>query len=353
MHPHMFGPDHAAAPPGVCMSVVTRRAVLAGAAAGVLAAPLVARAARKITLKYGTNVPVSNPLNVRLQEAFDRIARESDGGIEMRLFADNQLGSDAAMINQLRSGALEMYSASGVIISTLVPAASITGVGFAWRDEAQIFRALDADLGAFVRGELAKADLVAMDRCWDVSFKTMTSSTSPVRGPADLKGFKIRVPIGQLSFSLFQDFQAAPTTINFSETYSALQTHIVDGTEVPLLTFSSAKLWEVQKYVSITHHMWDGLWQVANAKRWNSIPAELQAVIRRNMDQSALDQRRDTVEQNIAIARDLPTHGVEVVQADPAAFRAQLRTTGYYPEWKERFGAQAWSLLQRYTEPLG
>ena len=330
----------------------SRRHLLAGAAAAALAMPLPARAARKITLKYGTNVPLSNPLNVRLQEAFDRIGKETDGAVEMRLFADNQLGSDAAMIDQLRSGALEMYSASGIIISTLVPAAAITGIGFAWKDEAQVYAAVDADLGAYVRSELAKSGLIAMDRCWDVSFKTMTSSTIPIKEPDDLKGFKIRVPIGQLAFSLFKAFEAAPTTINFSEAYSALQTHIVDGTDLPLLTFSSAKLWEVQKYVSITHHMWDGLWQVANAKRWNSIPPELQAVIRKHLDQSGLDQRRDTIEQNQVIARDLPSHGVQVVDAKPEAFRETLLATGYYKEWQAKFGAEAWSLLGKYSQPL-
>lgn len=332
-----------------------RRGMLAGAAAAAvgLSTPLVARSARRITLKYGTNVPLTNPLNVRLLEAFARIDKESGGAIEMRLFADNQLGSDAAMINQLRSGALEMYSASGVIISTLVPVAAITGIGFAWKNETQIFTALDGGLGDFIRSELAKSEMIAMSRCWDVSFKTLTSSTIPIRAPADLKGFKIRVPIGQLGFSLFQAFEAAPTTINFSETYSALQTHIVDGTELPLLTFASSKLWEVQKYVSITHHMWDGLWQVANARRWNSIPSQLQDIIRRNLDQSAFDQRRDTVEQNVVIARDLPSHGVEVVAADPAMFRAKLAQTGYYPDWKAKFGPAAWSLLEKYAEPLG
>jgi TRAP-type transport system periplasmic protein len=330
-----------------------RRSVLAGIGGAGVFAPLVARAAPKITLKYGTNVPLTNPLNVRLLEAFDRIGKETNGAVEIRLFADNQLGSDAAMITQLRSGALEMYSASGVIISTLVPSASITGMGFAWKNEAQIFAGLDADLGAFIRRELAKANLIAMDRCWDVSYKTMTSSSVPIKGPDDLKGFKIRVPIGKLSFSLFQAFEAAPTTINFSEIYSALQTKIVDGTELPLLTFSSAKLWEVQKYVSITQHMWDGLWQVASARAWNSIPAEFQAIIQKHINQSALDQRRDTIEQNVAIARELPSHGVEVVKADVEAFRTKLRSTGYYPEWKEKFGPEAWALLQKYSEPLG
>ena len=331
----------------------TRRGLLAGATVAGLAAPLLARAARKITLKYGTNVPVSNPLNVRLQEAFDRIGKETEGAIELRLFADNQLGSDAAMINQLRSGALEMYSASGIIISTLVPEAAITGVGFAWKDEVQVYAAIDGDLGAYVRGKLAQAELVAMPRCWDVSFKTMTSSTTPIKGPDDLKGFKIRVPIGQLSFSLFEGFEAAPTTINFNETYSALQTHIVDGTDLPLLTFSSAKLWEVQKYVSITHHMWDGLWQVANAKRWNSIPAELQTVISKHLDQSAMLQRQDTIDQNKTIAQDLPSHGIQVVTADADAFRKKLASTGYFPEWKAKFGPEAWGLLEKYSQPLG
>lgn len=333
----------------------TRRAVLAGAAAmaaTTLAAPMVARAARKISLKYGTNVPVTNPLNVRLQQAFDRIAKETDGGVEIRLFADSQLGSDAAMINQLRSGALEMYSASGIIISTLVPEAAITGVGFAWKDEKQIFTGLDGDLGAYVRGKLEGAGLVPMNRCWDVSFKTLTSSGAPIKAPEQLKGFKIRVPIGQLTFSLLQAFEAAPTTVNFSEAYSALQTHIVDGTDLPLLTFTSAKLWEVQKSVSLSNHMWDGLWQVCNAARWKSIPTELQTVIRKHMDQSALDQRADTIQQNIEATKVLTSHGVEVVKPDLAPFRAKLAKTSYYPDWKKNFGPEAWSLLTKYSEPL-
>jgi TRAP-type C4-dicarboxylate transport system substrate-binding protein len=109
----------------------------------------------------------------------------------------------------------------------------------------------------------------------------------------------------------------------------------------------------VQKYVSITHHMWDGLWQVANAKRWNSIPAELQTIIQKNMDQSAQAQRNDTIEQNQTILRDLPSHGIQVVDANPEAFRRKLASTGYYPEWKGKFGPDAWALLEKYSQPLG
>jgi tripartite ATP-independent transporter DctP family solute receptor len=323
-----------------------------GAGLGMLSMPSIARAARTIRFKYGTNVPVTNPLNIRLNEAFTRIGEETGGEMKIQLYPDNQLGSDAAMINQIRSGALEMYSASGVIISTLVPGAAISGLGFSWKNEEQVFRALDGDLGGYVRRELLKADLIAMDRCWDVSFKTMTSSSIPIRKPEDLNGFKLRVPIGQLGFSLFQAFGASPTTINFSEVYSALQTKIVNGTELPLITFATAKLWEVQKYVSITNHMWDGLWQVANARKWNALPPEMQAIIQKHMNASALEQRKDTITQNQSIARELPTHGIEVVTVNSDDFRAKLRTTNFYPEWKEKFGNEAWTLLEKYAEPL-
>ena len=237
------------------------------ALAGAVSSPSLVRAA-PVTLKYGTNVPSSNPLNIRLDEAFKRIRDETSGEMDIRLFPDNQLGGDSAMINQIRSGAIDGYSASGVIISTLVPGAAITGLGFAWKNEDQVFGALDADLGAFVRKELSKVSLFAMDKCWDVSFKTLTSSTKPVLKPEDLKGFKICVPVAPLIFSLFQALEAAPASINFSEAYLALQTKIVDGTDLPLITFATAKLWEVQRYVSVTNHMWDGLWQVFNARKW-------------------------------------------------------------------------------------
>ena len=115
-----------------------------------------------------------------------------------------------------------------------MPAASINGIGFAFPDYDTVWKAMDGELGAYVRGEISKANLVVMDKIWDNGFRQTTSSTKPINGPDDFKGFKIRVPVSPLWTSMFKAFDAAPASINFSEVYSALQTKIVEGQENPL-----------------------------------------------------------------------------------------------------------------------
>ena len=185
---------------------------------------------------------------MRQQEAATRIKEATGGRVEIQLFPNNQLGSDTDMLSQLRSGAIDFFSLSGLILSTLVPVASINGIGFAFKDYDTVWNTMDGKLGAYVRGEIGKRGLIAMDKMWDNGFRQITSSTRPIRTPADLKGFKIRVPISPLWTSMFQAFGASPISINFSEVYSALQTKIAEGQENPLSLIEIAKLYEVQKY---------------------------------------------------------------------------------------------------------
>ena len=169
----------------------TRRSVLlAGAAAGAtVAMPWVARAASEFSLKYANNVPTTHPLNVRAKEAVDRIKAQTNGQVEIEIFPNNQLGSDTDMLSQLRSGAIEFFTLSGLILSTLVPVASINGIGFAWGSYDQVWPAMDGGLGAYIRAQIDKAGLHAMDKSWDNGFRQITSSTRPIKTADDLKGF--------------------------------------------------------------------------------------------------------------------------------------------------------------------
>ena len=209
-------------------------------------------------------------MNVRAKEMAAAIKAETNGRFDMQIFPNNQLGSDTDMLSQIRSGGVEFFTLSGLILATLVPAASINGIGFAFPDYDTVWKAMDGDLGAYVRGEITKANLVVMDKIWDNGFRQTTSSTKPINGPDDFKGFKIRVPVSPLWTSMFKAFDASPASINFSEVYSALQTKIVEGQENPLAIISTAKLYEVQKYCSLTNHMWDGFWFLANRRAWES-----------------------------------------------------------------------------------
>ncbi|HEX4262088.1 MAG TPA: TRAP transporter substrate-binding protein [Acetobacteraceae bacterium] len=331
--------------------MIQRRALAAGVLGGGLAAAGLARpalAAPRYTLKCGNNLPLTHPLNIRLAEAVARIAHESGGRVAIQVFPNNVLGGDTDMLSQVRTGAIQLFTLSGLILSTVVPVASINGIGFAFKDYGQVWPTMDGALGAYVRAAIAKSGtLIAMEKMWDNGFRETTSSTKPIEVPADFRGFKIRVPISPLWTSMFKAFGAAPTGINFSEVYSALQTHVVDGQENPLAVISVAKLYEVQKYCSLTNHMWDGFWFLANARAFHAMPADLQKIVQAALNDAALQERADVKKLNDGLQGSLKAKGMAFNSTDPAPFRAALRQAGFYNQWKAKYGAEAWGLLEK------
>ncbi len=302
--------------------------------------------AAEFTLKLANNTAPSHPLTVRGLEAAERIGKATDGRVEVRVFPNSQLGTDTDMLSQLRSGGIDLFTLSGLILSTLVPAASINGVGFAFKDYGQVWPAMDGKLGEFVRGEIAKRGLLAMDRVWDNGFRQTTTSTKPITTAADLRGLKIRVPVSPLWTSMFAAFGSSPASINFSEVYSALQTHIVDGQENPLAIIDSGKLYEVQKYCSLTNHMWDGFWMLANRRSFSGLPKDLQEVVARELNRSALDEREDVAKLNANLHGSLAKGGLQFNEVDASSFRDQLRSAGFYKEWRGKYGDEAWGILE-------
>jgi tripartite ATP-independent transporter DctP family solute receptor len=330
-----------------------RRSLLKTSLAAGIAAPALLRATgvngAEFSLKWANNLPVAHPSNIRAQEAVAAIAQETGGKVDIQVFPNNQLGSDTDMLSQLRSGALEFFSISPLILAIYVPGASINGIGFAWANYDKVWPAMDGDLGAHVRAQIAKTGLHAFEHIWDNGFRQITSSTRVIAHPEDLKGFKIRVPASPLWTSMFKAFEASPVTINISETYSALQTKVAEGEENPLAFIHIAKFFEVQKYVAKTNHMWDGFWQIANGKVWASLPPDVQAIISKHINASALAQRDDIFKLNASLETDLTAKGMQFNAVDPLAFRAKLSAAGFYKEWKGKYGEEAWGLLEKHA----
>ena len=333
---------------------ISRRKLLTGMGAGAitLASPLNsawAQSKAEFSYKYANNLPLTHPLNIRAKEMVEAIQQETNGRVEIRIFPSSQLGSDTDTLSQVRSGGVEFFTLSGLILATLVPGASITGIGFAFGNYADVWKALDGDLGAHVRREITKANLVVMDNIWDNGFRQITSSTKPIQTANDLKGFKIRVPVSPLWTSMFKAFDSAPASINFNEVYSALQTKIVDGQENPLALIDTAKLNEVQKFCSLTNHMWDGFWFLANRRAWERLPENLRTIVAKNINAAALKERADIAAMNVTLQKGLTDKGMIFNPTTPESFRDRLRTGGFYSEWKGKLGDEAWSVLERYT----
>jgi TRAP-type transport system periplasmic protein len=336
---------------------LSRRRLLASAASIVLssaiAAPIVARAAEpQWTYKYANNLPDSHPMNVRAREMAAAIKDQTGGRFELQIFPSSQLGSDTDTLSQVRSGGVEFFTLSGLILSTLVPAASINGLGFAFPSYDTVWRAMDGDLGAYVRAQIAKAGLIAMEKIWDNGFRQTTTSTKPIVTPDDFKGMKLRVPVSPLWTSMFKALDAAPASINFNEVYSALQTKVVDGQENPLAIISTAKLYEVQKYCSLTNHMWDGFWFLANQRAFEALPDDVRGIVAKNINTAGLKEREDVAELNATLQKSLAAKGLVFNQPNPAPFRDKLRAAGFYSEWRAKYGDEAWGLLEKSTGKL-
>ncbi len=332
----------------------TRRVLITSAAAVSLTAPWVRRAhAAQFEYKFASDLPAPHPLNSRMQEAADQIKQETDGKVQISIFPNSQLGSDPDMFSQLRAGAIQFFTLSGAnALSSLVPRAAISGVGFAFKDYDQVYAAMDGRLGAYVRGLIGSAGILALDHVWDNGFRQITSSVRPIKAPADLSGMKIRVPPGRLWVSLFQALGAAPTAISFGEVYSALQTKVVDGQENALAVAEVAKLYEVQKYCSLTNHMWDGFWFLCNRAAWNRMAPDTQETVARIVNAKALLERQDVAKLNAGLQGTLESKGLAFNTVDPLPFQQALRQAKFYEEQKRNFGEEEWSLLEAVSGTL-
>jgi tripartite ATP-independent transporter DctP family solute receptor len=282
-----------------------------------------------------------------------QVKRESGGRMEIQVFPGSTLGSDPAMLSQVRIGGLEFAHMSGAILSGVVPVTAIDNVAFAFQKPEDPWKALDGELGAYVRGEVEKSGIHIFDKVIDLGLKVWTSNGPPINLPDDLKGKKFRVPPSKIIVSMMSAFGSTPVSLSVAEVYAAAKNHLVDGIDTDLLDINADKFYECQKYVSIVHQRWAGQWMIANMDAWNKLPKKLQDLVSRAYNQAATRERKTALEAEEGLQPKLEQQGM-VFNTPPsvAPFRNVLRNAGYYSEWKAAFGPRAWSLLEKYCGTL-
>lgn len=336
------------------MKTITRRSFAAAAAAMPIASILSRPAgAAEFTLKFATGQDPSHPVNRRAAEAIARIKAATNGRIEINLFPANQLGSDPDLLGQIRNGAIDYLNIGSSVLATLVPGAGIINTGFAFTSTEQVWKAMDGELGTHVKREIEKIGLVVPCKFWENGFRQLTSSTREIKTPGDLKGFKMRVPPAPILTSLFQALGAGPAPLAFNEVYSALQTKVFEGQENPLAIIATAKLNEVQKFCSLTSHVWDAYIILANRKSFARLPGDLKAIVARELDKAADDERADIAALSASLRADLTAKGMTFLEVDKGAFRDALKKTTFYKDWRAKFGEEGWAALQKAVGELG
>ncbi|GJD52166.1 hypothetical protein OPKNFCMD_4928 [Methylobacterium crusticola] len=335
----------------------TRRAWLQGALLGsaALAAPAILTRpanAAEFAFKLATTIPPNHPINAHAQRAADVIAEQSGGRLKLDVYPGYMLGSSTSALSQLRSGGLELVTLSGSVLSTLAPVTTIYNTAFAFKDYDQVWQALDGALGEHLRKRIAAVGLHAFDKQWDLGFRHITSGSKPIRGPADLRETKIRVPVAPLFVACFKALGAAPTPINFDELYTALQTKVVDAQENDLLVVQTGKLYEVQKNCALTGHIWDGYFTLTSARTLKTLPADLRTILETNLNKAAIDERAEVRSRTDAVRKEVEAAGLAFNEVDRDAFRAVLKKSGFYGEMRAKFGDETWAILESTVGPL-
>jgi TRAP-type C4-dicarboxylate transport system substrate-binding protein len=187
--------------------------------------------------------------------------------------------------------------------------------------------------------------------CFDNGFQQLTCQTKPIRNAADLQGVKVRTPDSPVYIELFKALGATPVPINIDKLYESLKSGIVEAQTDPLTIIELFKLYEVQKYLSLTSHVWGGFNMIASQKTWQKLPADMQRVIERNAVKYVQLQRADNQALNDSLRSKLTEQGMIFNEADTSSFRARLGP--FYARWKETVGQRAWSLLEAHAGKLG
>ena len=305
-------------------------------------------------LRQFHNQPADSPLHKRLVEMWAAVKAETNGRVDVATFADNDNlpGSDPAALKMLVDGELDFFTLNGGLIGTVVPAVNVQGIPFAFHDEAQVYRAIDGDLGGYLAKEMAAKGIYAVPRaCFENGFRQITCSVRAIRTADDLKGIKMRTPDTPIYVECWRALGATPVVFNFNKIYEVLKTGEADAQDNPLNVAELLKLYEVQKYISLTNHIWSGFNLIANLKMWQGLPADVHRIIERNAEKYVQLQRNDTDKMNHELPPRLTQRGMMINQPDAASFRARLGD--YYARWKDTIGSKTWALLESHVGKLG
>jgi tripartite ATP-independent transporter DctP family solute receptor len=337
------------------MHLSRRRFLASGAAAGAFASIGILRwpgEAAQFTYKLANDQTLTHPMNVATVDAIKRIQDGSGGQVEIKLFPSSLLGGDPQMIAQLRSGAVELLQIGNNIMGSVIPSAALLSMPFAFKSPQQYQAAANGPLGAYIGTAGAAIGVRKFETTFYGGFFEMQNRVRPINMPGDLKGLKIRVPPGPIDVGTFKAFDAAPTVITLSEVYTSLQTHLIDGIEVPLPTVRNFKFYEQVKYCSLTHHSGLSYLLFANSDAWQRLPKNLQDIVDRELNAAAGAGSKAMASQEASVETELTTDGMTFNRPALEPFSQVIRASGLYKQFRDQYDPKGWDMLEKTTGKL-
>jgi len=292
------------------------RTLLALAAA---AATTFAAQAQTTKLTLGHGAAPGNPRHEASVKFAEAVKAKTNGRIDVQVAPSAQLGDDAAMITALRTGALDLSANSQGAVANAVPEYAAFGMPFLFANLPQAWKVLDGPLGKELADKSADKGLIVLGY-WDNGIRHMSNNKKPLTKPEDLKGMKMRTPPDTVTVDIMQALGAEAQQIKFAELYVALQQGVVDGQENPLMNIHASKLYEVQKFISLTGHKYEMTPFLMSKRSWERLSADDKKVVQEAATEATALQRKLSQESDEKLVADLKAKGVRVDTVDKAAF---------------------------------
>ncbi|VEI58585.1 TRAP-T family tripartite ATP-independent periplasmic transporter, binding protein [Pasteurella multocida] len=297
---------------------------LASLVAGI--AVFAGSASASTTLRFGYEAPRSDTQHAAAKKFNDLLKEKTKGEIKLSLFPDSTLGNAQTMISAVRGGTIDLEMSGSPNFSGLVPKLNVIDIPFIFQNREHAYAALDGEIGQGLLKELEAQGLKGL-AFWEVGFRSFTNSKHPVKTPDDIKGLKVRTNQNPMYIQAFSILGANPVPMPLSELYTALETRAVDAQEHPVGIVWSAKLYEVQKHLSLTNHGYTPLIVVMNKAKFDGLSPELQTALVEAAKEAGAYQRQLNLENEKGIIEKMQKAGIEVIDTvDTKPFKAAIES---------------------------
>ncbi|OOF37102.1 hypothetical protein BKK47_11260 [Rodentibacter mrazii] len=281
-------------------------------------------ASASTTLRFGYEAPRSDTQHIAAKKFNELLKEKTKGELKLSLFPDSTLGNAQTMISAVRGGTIDLEMSGSPNFTGLEPKLNVIDIPFIFKDRQHVYKVLDGEIGQGLLKDLEVQGLKGL-AFWDVGFRAFSNSKHPINKPEDIKGLKIRTNQNPMYIQAFSLLGGNPVPMPLSELYTALETRAVDAQEHPIGIFWSVKLYEVQKYLSLTNHGYTPLIVVMNKAKFDSLSPELQQAILDSAKEAGQYQRDLNVQNEKDIVEKLRKAGIEVIdKVDNAPFKAVI-----------------------------
>jgi TRAP-type transport system periplasmic protein len=300
-----------------------KRLFLKTLVAAVALATLGMAQAQTRTIKFANQNAKGHPVVLGMEKFAEIVEKKSGGKLKVQVFPGGALGSDQANVSALQGGTLEMASMNSGIFASLVKDFAIYDFPFMFGNAKEADAVVDGPFGQGLHKKLEDKGLVGL-AYYELGFRELTNSKRPIQKVEDIAGLKLRVIPNPINVDWVKALGANPTPLPFPEVYAALEQGAVDGQENPVATIKGAKLYEVQKYLTLTNHQYNPQSVVISKKFWDTLAPADQKILREAAQESAAYQRTQSRAMLQSGLEDLKKGGMQINEL-PAAEVAKLR----------------------------